>query len=159
MVEMSTLINAGKALDNAGVVWWVIDGTCLSLVRSGRMEEWQKDVDVGVWDIPAATDALKEAGWVDRGTYANQFKSTGKLDVVGHRRDGDRVLCDYLEGVTYGFSAYLFDTFGSVTVDGHTFRTPHPVEDYLVEHYVDWRTPVKEWVWQEAPCVAYRKGQ
>jgi len=157
MVEMATLLKAARTLDDAGVFWWVIDGTCLSLVRSGGMEDWQMDVDLGVWDVAAAIAALKAAGWPDKGTYPNQFKSEGKLDVLGHRREGDRVLVDYIESITYGFSGYLFDDFATVTVDGYAFRTPSPVEDYLTEHYGDWRTPVKEWVWQKAPCVAYRR--
>ena len=156
MVKMETLVRAGEILDEAGIEWWVIDGTCLSLVRSGKMEEWQMDVDVGVWDIPAATAALKAAGWADVGTYKNQFKSGGKLDVLGHRREGDQVLVEYIENVTYGFSARLFDEFGTVEAEGYTFRTPSPVEDYLTEHYGDWRTPIKEWVWQKAPCVVRR---
>jgi hypothetical protein len=154
MMDLNTLVKAGQVLDAAGIVWWVIDGTCLSLVRSGRMEEWQQDVDVGVWDIAGATAALKAARWPDKGTFPNQFKSAGKLDVCGHRRDGDRVLVDYLENVTYGFSGNLFDEFGTVTVNGHTFRTPSPVEQYLSEHYGEWRTPVKEWDWRRPPCLA-----
>ena len=154
MMDLNTLVKAGRTLDAAGIVWWVIDGTCLSLVRSGRMEEWQQDIDVGVWDIAGATAALKAARWPDKGTFANQFKSVGKLDVCGHRRDGDRVFVDYLENVTYSFSGSLFDEFGTVEVGGHTFQTPSPVEQYLSEHYGDWRTPVKTWDWRRPPCLA-----
>jgi hypothetical protein len=159
MVELSTLVSAGRTLDAAGIVWWVIDGTCLSLVRSGGMEEWQMDVDVGVWDVAGATAALKRDGWPDKGTWPNQFKSKGKLDVLGHRREGDQVLVHYVEDVMYGFSAHLFDNFGTVVAGDYEFRTPAPVEEYLSEHYGDWRTPVKEWVWQAAPCVVDGKGR
>jgi hypothetical protein len=153
-VDIDTLIRAGKTLDAAGIEWWVVDGTCLSLVRSGRMEEWQQDVDLGVWDIAVAARVMREAGWKDRQICPNQFKSSGKLDIVGHRRAGDQVLVDYLDNVTYGFSARLFDEFGTVTVDGDKFLTPSPVEDYLTEHYGNWRIPVKEWNWKTSPrCV------
>jgi hypothetical protein len=154
MVRAETLLRAAADLDAAGVVWWVMDGTCLSLVRSGRMERWQEDVDVGVWDIAEATGVLRRAGWQDAEFAPNQFKSTGKLDVAGHRRDGDRVMVDYLNGVTYAFSAHLFDGFGTVRAFGREFLTPHPVDEYLTEHYGDWRTPVKTWDWETSPpCI------
>jgi hypothetical protein len=155
-VEMKTLLDVAKTFDDAGVFWWVTDGTCLSLIRSGRIEEWQKDIDVGVWDVVEAEAALRAAGWADVATYPNQVKATGKLDVCGHRVDGDRVVVDLQQGVSYGFSAYLFEQFGEVEVDGYTFRTPHPVGDYLVEHYGDWRTPVEEWDWMTPPCLVAR---
>jgi hypothetical protein len=153
-MNVETLLKAADDLDAAGVVWWVMDGTCLSLVRSGDLEPWQKDIDLGVWDIEEARRVLSAAGWPDLQPIANQFKSSGKLDVTGHRRDGDLVLVDYLDNVTYQFSARLFDTFGTVEALGRTFLTPSPVEDYLTEHYGDWRTPVKEWAWDKSPpCI------
>lgn len=149
---METLIRAGETLDAAGIEWWVVDGTCLSLVRSGRIEEWQQDVDLGVWDIAATKQAMRAAGWPNREICANQFKSSGMLDIVGHRRSGDRVLVDYLDNVTYSFSGDLFNMFETVQVDGHAFRVPSPVEQYLTEHYGDWRTPIKKWDWKAARC-------
>jgi phosphorylcholine metabolism protein LicD len=158
MVEFATLARAAKVLDKAKIEWWLIDGTCLSMVRSETMEDWQKDIDVGVWEIAPARAALLKAGWKDFGSWPYQFKSDGKLDMLAHRRDGDRVLVDYVEDVTYGFSGHLFDKFDSVTVHGHTFKIPSPVDQYLSEHYGDWRTPItRGWIWQEAPCVTNRK--
>jgi hypothetical protein len=156
-VQLSTLVEAGRVLDAAGVDWWVTDGMCLSLVRSGRVEDWQQDVDVGVWDIWAATQALTGAGWPVRAKAHNQFKGAGMLDVTGHRRTERHVYADFPENVSYRFSAHLFDRFEHVTVDGHTFRVPSPVHDYLTEHYGDWRTPVKEWNWRKSPvCAVHR---
>ena len=154
MVSMDTLHRAARTLDAAGVEWWLIDGTCLSLVRSGLMESWQADVDIGVWDIPAATQALQDDEWPTVGAFPNQFKSHGKLDVLGHRREGDLVVSDYLENTTYRFSAHLFDRFDTVTVDGYPFKVPSPVGQYLTEHYgEDWRTPIQTWDWRYAPCA------
>lgn len=153
-VVVRTLLKAAADLDAARVTWWVMDGLCLSLVRSGSLEPWQLDLDIGVWDIGEARQVLMEAGWPQLEYAPNQFKSVKKLDVAGHRRDGDRVYVDYLFGVTYGFSGHLFDRFGTVEALGRTFPTPHPVGDYLTEHYGDWRTPVKTWDWEtSAPCI------
>jgi phosphorylcholine metabolism protein LicD len=149
-----TLLKAAKDLDAAGVVWWVMDGTCLSLVRSGGLEPWQKDIDLGVWDIVEARSVLMKAGWPDLENLPNQFKSSDKLDVTAHRREGEKVVVDYIDGVTYEFSGRLFDEFGTVRALRRSFLTPHPVEEYLTEHYGDWRTPVKEWVWHKSPpCI------
>lgn len=153
-MNVETLLKAADDLDAAGVVWWVMDGTCLLLVRSGVLEPWQQDIDLGVWDIAEARAVLLAAGWPDRHPIPNQFKSVGMLDVTGHRRDGDLVLVDYLDNVTYQFSGRLFDTFGTLEALGRTFLTPSPVDEYLTEHYGDWRTPVKEWVWHKSPpCI------
>lgn len=154
MVTAETLLRAATDLDAAGVPWWVMDGTCLSLVRSGGLEPWQLDIDLGVWDVEEAASVLLAAGWQDSERLPNQFKARGKLDVTGHRRDGGRVLVAYQEGVVYGFSAHLFDGFGTVAALGREFPTPHPVGEYLEEHYGDWRTPIKTWDWKTSPpCI------
>jgi hypothetical protein len=149
------LLRAAQHLDDAGVVWWVTDGTCLSLVRSGVLEPWQKDIDFGVWDIGVAREVLKSAGWPDLHVIRNQFKTSGMLDVSGHRREGDWVVVEYINEISYEFSARLFDSFGTVEALGRKFLTPNPVEDYLAEHYGEgWRTPVKVWQWDESPpCI------
>jgi phosphorylcholine metabolism protein LicD len=154
MVSAVTLLIAAAELDDAGVEWWVMDGTCLSLVRSGGMESWQKDIDLGVWDIEEARSVLMKAGFPPTADIPNQFKSVGRLDVTGHRRDGSRVLVEYDEQIIYGFSGHLFDHFGTVAALGRMFPTPHPVAVYLTEHYGDWQTVEKRWDWKSSPpCV------
>ncbi|MBK1734149.1 hypothetical protein CKO15_02395 [Halorhodospira abdelmalekii] len=80
-----------KALDEAGVRWWIDHGTLLGLVREGRLLPWDRDVDLS---LPAAgLNAAHAALWNIRDRLgAHLVRTRRNLKVLpgdGSSRDFD----------------------------------------------------------------------
>jgi len=144
-----------RVLEASSLRWWASDGWVLGYRRDGRVAGG--DVDAGVWqrDLPAALTLLRPLGEVTLDTaHQARVRIDGvSVDVHGVERAGETV--SYRLGerpdLRYVFSARLFDTLTTVTARGISVPAPSPVEDYLTEHYGDWRTPTRDWAWDASP--------
>lgn len=153
--------HAAKTLDEAGVTWWLSDGSVLGAVREGRLLPWDPDVDLGVWhgDMPAVRAAFLAAGWPLKRDLPGQLwavRSGVKVDLHGHERIGDAVSYELARGrLAYQFPGRLFDRFTPIEIHGVKAQVPAPPHDYLAAHYgTDWRTPRQRWRWNlDPPCV------
>lgn len=58
-VECNALL---KALSARGVRCWLDSGSLLGLVRDGRLNTWEKDIDLGIWaeDLPSARSVCRD---------------------------------------------------------------------------------------------------
>lgn len=153
------LVNVAEQLDREGLLWWLSNGTALGCWREDRLLPWDGDLDLGCWkhdlaDVRAALGPIMQVTR-DRPEHLMGRAATVKVDVHGHRRDGNKVSYELLKGrLRYEFSADLFDTFETVTFYGRPVRLPSPTDRYLLEAYgPGWETPVKVWNFRKAPSA------
>lgn len=163
--QVEAFRRAAKILDMAGVAWWLSDGAVLGAVRGGGFVATDPDVDLGLWAdaMPTARKAFLAAGWPlkrDRAGQVWALHDGVKVDLHGHRVDGDRVSYELARGrLAYVFPSHLFGDLAPVTFCGIEARMPHPTETYLALHYgPDWRTPRARWRWDADPPCIVRAG-
>jgi phosphorylcholine metabolism protein LicD len=59
--------------------------------------------------------------------------------------------------MAYVFSKKLFENLKEIEFLGLKVKVPNPVEDFLTEHFGEWRIPKKNWKYDEdPPCI--KKG-
>lgn len=157
-MRTEVFLDAASALDAAGILWWLSDGSALGCHREGAFIKSDPDIDIGVWidDLPVAFDVLP--GKIRRNRPHQLWKIDGgiKVDVHGHERGADTVFfrLGNKSELRYEFPALLFDGFGAATFYGRPVLLPSPIEDYLTAHYGDWETPTSKWRWdQSPPCL------
>ena len=143
-----------KLLDDAGIQFFLGDGTALGCVRDSDFISFDKDIDVGVWDsVPRERiTALLEASddfWIEENRdprYADilicgRYRDAVAIDIFFYKREKD-----YLwHGLRHAdhevrWRQTPFD-LAPVEFHGAHYLIPSPVERYLVELYEDWRTP------------------
>lgn len=154
---------AADALNDAGITWWLSDGTVLGHIREGRFLATDPDVDLGVWigDMPAARKALAPLGTLgrDRPHQLNVTVGGVKVDVHGHERDGDRVWFRLGRNseLRYVFPARVFDRLQPTIFYLRHCLMPSPPESYLEAHYgPDWLKPRAAWRWDKDPACLTR---
>lgn len=136
-------------------------GTLLGLVRSERLLDFDKDLDIAVWMESwfACCEALEKAGWVKtpmRIQYANYQDYAHPelgitLDVCGLQKN------QQTNNITGGFSlpnhseeyqrVSVFPLFGLIqrSTDYGNAWFPQQPEKILTAFYGDWRTPNPQW--------------
>lgn len=135
-------------------------GTLLGLTRSGRLLEFDKDLDIAVWmeSWEACCAELESAGWVRssmRIDYANYrdyiHPELGiTLDVCGLRRSGNQQITGGFELPDYPLEYQRISVFPSFeliqreTAFGPCWYPRQP-EIILNAFYGDWRTPNPHW--------------
>lgn len=143
-----------KLLDDAGIQFFLGDGTALGCVRDGDFISFDKDIDIGVWDsVPREriTALLDESDdfWIEEKRdprYADIlicgcYRDTVAIDIFFYKREKDYVW----HGLRHAdhevrWRQTPFD-LTSVEFRGAHYLIPSPVERYLIELYEDWRTP------------------
>lgn len=153
-------LDAAMRLDEAGILWWLSDGSALGCHREGAFIDSDFDVDIGVWieSIPAVWEVLQGEPTRDRDHQLWRMDRGIKVDVHGHEREGDKVFfrLGRQAELRYVFPAYLFDGFETATFYDRPVLLPSPIDDYLTAHYGDWRTPTSKWRWDSSPPCLVR---
>ena len=136
-----------RALDGAGVPFFLAAGTVLGLVREGQPLGGDGDIDVGIfadeWDRDALIDLFRRDPQFDLDLHPQSTKiglrhrGGAPIDIFRFYGEGDRVWHD---GVFVRWHNAPFDVvrrdFGALNVP-----VPEDADRYLTDNYGDWRTP------------------
>lgn len=172
---LGMLSAVSQALDAAGVRYWLEGGTLLGVVREGRLLPWDTDVDLATTDdqIPRllkALPAMRRAGCRITLRYHEHYQQpfpTGLLRILKIR---DRrmyffrgpvlidLLIKYRSGNNYYWSvgkprqrtvlsspSHFYESLETIEFNGHTYRRPADINNYLTHRYGQWRVPVRSW--------------
>jgi len=133
---------ADKALDDyfaiagaAGIRTCLAYGSCLGFKRDGGYIPGDNDLDVvAVADslTPAFHEDLMAAGF-NRG-----LMFLPPLHNVHYYRG--KIMVD----IFFRSPGEYYKEFDTVQYKDKTYMVPHPVEEYLIECYSDWKTPMEE---------------
>ena len=136
--------------------FFLISGTLLGIKRENSLLEFDKDIDVGVFD-PAVVERLAQAVGSsfafapDISSNIDGFKVKHRngvvVDVFLHHVEGD--------SVWHGGPAHVWDNskwwsrddekFETVAYKGRDYLAPADWDKYLTENYGDWRSPVRQY--------------
>ncbi len=83
-----------EIFDNNGIDCWLIYGALLGMVREGELLEWDRDIDIAVWDksLPNIECALNE---FHNKKIKVHFTESGH---VTFNRDGEHIRKRYIGG-------------------------------------------------------------
>ncbi|HIW63852.1 MAG TPA: LicD family protein [Candidatus Stackebrandtia excrementipullorum] len=137
-----------KALDGAGVPYFIAAGTALGLIREGRPLSADNDIDVGVFDEHFDRDALIELfaknPMFDFDVVHPRTKKVGlkhrggsPIDIFRFYPDGDLMYHDAVF-VRWGNRPFEIERRD---IRGLDLPFPADSDTYLTENYGDWRTP------------------
>lgn len=144
------LLELKETLDRAGVEFFLVAGTLLGFVREGNFLSHDKDIDLGIFDIPPED---LEAAFTGRPafTLGKDFLPSARnftvyyegvaIDFFRYTSDGDHLICGFNDdqgGVRWRFSRF---SLSQREYFGRQFNVPEPPEIYLEQAYGDWRTP------------------
>ncbi|WP_197434715.1 tetratricopeptide repeat protein [Agrobacterium vitis] len=144
------LLEIKETLDKAGVEFFLVAGTLLGFVREGNFLGHDKDIDLGIFDIPSENI---EAAFRGRSAFklGNDFVPSSRnftvyyegvaIDFFRYTYDGDHLICGFNDD--QGNVRWRFSRFGLSQREyfGQQFNVPDPPEAYLEQAYGDWRTP------------------
>jgi len=142
-----------RILDQLGVVFFIIQGTCLGAIRENRFIPWDDEMDtasvIGLHGfteekIERVIDAFTENGYyakVDRTARSvgiSFVKSAIRVDWTSFRIIGDSIF-QYPAVKT---PVRLFTEPKEIDFIGEKFLVPNPPEEYLrIKYGPDWTTP------------------
>jgi hypothetical protein len=145
-----TLVEVRRVLDSCGVPFFLILGTCLGVVRDGRLIGFDTDVDIGclIEDIRNEAERVVvefAAAGFEAHIVSNPLtfpravvvKRDGiKVDIAGFlKHDGERYCPSSFLDYCLVYPAALVEETETVDYLGCTWRVPSPVQEYLARHY------------------------
>ena len=152
-LRMEGLLVLKDILNKTLQKWFLTGGSLLGAVRDGDFIHWDWDVEVSVLAEEAVQkegELLKnliEAGFLifSNDTSIENFKITLKgwgteFEILGRYLNATKDL--RTRNITK-VPAYLFKEVETITLRGHDFPAPSPVNKYLEALYGDWKTPLK----------------
>ncbi|MGH8875993.1 MAG: LicD family protein [Stackebrandtia sp.] len=152
-----------RALDGAGIPYFIAAGTALGLVRQGRPLSADNDIDVGVFEEDFDREALVKIfaknprfdfDVVHPRTKKVGLKHRGgsPIDIFRFYRDGEKMYHDAVF-VRWGNSPFEVERR---EFEGLRLPLPADSDKYLTENYGDWRTPFPgfdAFIGEDAPNV------
>lgn len=116
--------------ERLGVQTFLLYGTCLGFVRESGYLEDDNDIDVGILgNLDRLTEAMILKGFINRRTLKGGTRHFTR----------ENILFD----VWFVFYSYKFlQSFDRVEYKGRFFNVPHPVEEFLVAIYGNWKTRI-----------------
>lgn len=152
-----TLLEVGRVLDSCGMPFFLSLGTCLGVVRDGRLIAHDTDIDIGclVEDIK---DRAEEIGGAFAASgFESRIVTTPcpfpravvvqrdgvKVDIAGYLTHGSSRYCpSSFRDYCLVYPAMLLETTEDVEYLGRRWRVPSPTKEYLLRHYgPGWTTP------------------
>lgn len=144
-----------RILDDAGVRFFLRQGTCLGAIRDNALIPWDDDLDLGsVIGLHGLTEEMAER-------VAATFREKGYIVKQEHQDHGlqmvlvkDSIRVEWCCFRIFGDSVYqypavrtplrLFTDLEEIEFLGEKFLVPSPTEEYLrLKYGDDWRTPRK----------------
>jgi len=156
-----TLVEVGGILDAVGVPFFLVLGTCLGVVRGGRIIGWDKDIDIGVLVehltpvIPTLMERFEAAGFVTKAHSSplrfdraiRLVRGPDRVDIAGFMRHAEeRYSPSSRKSYAIVYPAGIIENTEPVTYLGREWRVPSPSEEYLRRHYGPfWKEPDRRW--------------
>lgn len=150
------LLVAKEVLDNSKVTFWLADGTLLGAYRNKDFIPWDNESDLDCFeeDLLPNVESLKEQflakGFIVRANAnaynvkINLFCGMSKVSIRGLYLCPSYENNRYRLSRSYQYPKKFYEKFDEIKFKGHVFRTPCPIEDYLVFVYgPGWKTPVR----------------
>jgi len=145
-VARENLLLIRKAFQKHVTTFWLMYGTLLGCVREGNFIPHDKDIDIGVYakeldSIFATLLTLRNFGFdivraESDDSYLTVQKNNISTDIYVMTRDNDGWHWGDIQENDY------FTILDTIPFLGHTFLGPHPIVDFLVDHYgPDWKKP------------------
>jgi len=137
-----------QVLDKNDINFFIYFGTCLGIVRDGKLIHYDDDVDVGIIEnvsldkkLKVYEDLMSEGFTVSAITKDNAWAKRN----VHASLDFWRVIPDGLEG---GYKRIKIDTgmftkLATIEFNGDVYNMPSNTEEYLKLTYGNWRVPAK----------------
>ena len=168
----SELLRFKRLMDEFGVKFFLISGTCLGAVREKGFIPWDSDIDIGVLDCPdfyelpqkfeGHYDEVQVVDNVENGAYFFLIKKFAggaelKIEVRAFYAGGnDEVYFNmnlgksmFYRDVHLAWPVKLFEQFEEVEMFGERWSVPSPVEEYLSIMYgPEWRKPSQYSDWR-----------
>jgi hypothetical protein len=150
------LLDVGQVLDACGVPFFLILGTCLGVVREGRILAHDNDIDLGVLVEHLSGEAMRLKREFVQAKFAVRIVQKPCLFDRALVVERDGVKCDIAgfirhEVVRFSPSSFLdyclvypaalIETTEGVEYLGRQWRVPSPARFYLEKHYgPGWQT-------------------
>ena len=154
----SKLLEVVSLLTGSDIDCFVTQGTCLGLIREGKLIEYDHDIDIAFYatdidKLKALLPTLTERGfYIEEVTRSNlrlklhNCKATMDLWILYKPNFLYRILGYkwWINNALFRTDYFSDDIKDSVSAYESTFRIPAYIETYLVEHYGEtWKTPQK----------------
>ena len=150
-----------KIMEDLGITFFLMSGTCLGVIRDNRLIPWDDDVDIGsVLDYHGCNEesleeiviAFRRKGFLTKLIPSGQhfflplIKYSAKVALTVFRIiDGN-----IEEYPSIFIPASMFTELKEINFLGENFYIPNPPEEYLRLKYGDqWRTPKKHGVYEK----------
>ncbi|GAI14635.1 unnamed protein product [marine sediment metagenome] len=163
-----TFLDIKKILDQAGIKFWLSDGTALGAVREARIISYDRDIDLRAlpteWDFPILFKKFENEGfrcvksinpklYKDKPSGSVIFKRGIKTDIGLNYYYPPEDLTVILAGRPLALitvvPAKFFRGDHFVEFLGVKARIPNPPEEYFEMHYgKDWKIPKNERYWK-----------
>lgn len=174
---IQTFLDTKEILDQAGIKFWLVDGTALGAVRDGGFIPYDTDIDLRVlsidWDFSLMFRKFRDIGFrckksINPKLYEDKpsgavFHGRGiRVDIcsIYHYPPEDLSIClagRPVAGITV-HPARLFRGDYFVEFLGIKARVPNPPEEYLNLHYgEDWKIPAKAKRWKGNTRISLAK--
>lgn len=144
------LEKVGRLLDEAGITYFLIYGTCLGAIRDKGFIEDDTDIDIGIY----SEDVVKLKN-IDFEVNVRWYEDKGKLrvaryyfqtilDIVPFYKVSDDwyFMKEYRDGKFLGkkFPMLYFDKLDEIEMYGKKYKVPDYTENYLTYLYTEkWR--------------------
>ena len=147
------LVEVKQVMSENGVVFFLRQGTCLGIIRDGKLISWDDDIDIGSIHgfhgfseetIASTIPKLRESGFLIRITRNDYYecvtfiKDSMRIEWGCYRVINDAIVMFPAIPIPLRF----FVDLKEVTYMGHKYLVPNPPEEYLRAKYGDdWRIP------------------
>lgn len=167
--ELYKILNLIQQIfDAKKIPFWLEYGTLLGAVRNGKLIEWDKDVDIGIWYTDIGKVLRTESWFADKHYYLRQDKNgnftIGKrmehgivrlVDIFLFKKVDDWIIRVYRKGNYKGERRFKefdvrakdwhYSQFKYIYLNGKPFIVPLFAEKSLDFTYgKSWKTPIKK---------------
>ncbi len=168
------LLKFKKWMDKINKEFFFVGGTCLSLVREGKLFDFDKDIDIGILgeeDLYIIERYAKALNYYDEVHIPVENPEKGKIlwikkyigkkyiiifELAAQYQNDYCVFYNRMLGESWQYlhghlqwPKHLFEAFEYIPFAGEIFNLPHPAEEFLETFYGnDWRTPKQYTDWR-----------
>jgi phosphorylcholine metabolism protein LicD len=152
--KVDLFIEATPIIQSIFPQFFLTMGSCLGIVREGRLLPWDDDIDCALLEKDFSTEkftklserlinsgfevSITQGQWVK--LNARKYGEKLCLIVLYFDRDSNKFIRP-----SFQFPANFFQQFETINAYGLELRVPNPSTEYLEFIYgSDWRTPIKD---------------
>ena len=152
--KVDLFIEAFPIIQSVFPQFFLTMGSCLGIVREGRLLPWDDDIDCALLERDFSREEFRKLSerLIDSGFEVST--SEGQWVKLNARKYGEKLclVVLYFDGdsnkfvrPSFQFPAIFFQQFETIRAYGFQLRVPNPSIEYLEFIYgSDWRTPIKD---------------